>query len=284
MAKIYLSSTYSDLVDHREAVYRTLRQMRHDVVAMEDYVATDERPLDKCTADVAACDLYVGIFAWRYGFQPPGKDRSITELELTEAVRHGKPTLIFLLDESAPWPPRQMDADRAAIDRLRSRLQQDHIVDFFSTPDQLATKVSVAVASALDANANGERGAGTGEHDTSRKDYYYAFLSRFTSSLDSQIRFYARFGAVLLTVGVILSGAGFTLMDSDLKVVSLLGGGLIAATTAFPVAVLSNKKKKKLLLDSFEAELAKESPAPEALVAVKSFLDRELNLALEIRT
>ena len=38
MAKIYLSSTYSDLKEHREAVYRALRKMRHDVIAMEDYV------------------------------------------------------------------------------------------------------------------------------------------------------------------------------------------------------------------------------------------------------
>jgi Domain of unknown function (DUF4062) len=42
----------------------------HDAIAMEDYVATDRRPLQKCLADVAACDGYIGIFAWRYGFVP----------------------------------------------------------------------------------------------------------------------------------------------------------------------------------------------------------------------
>ncbi len=37
MASIYLSSTYSDLQEYRETVYRALRQMRYDVIAMEDW-------------------------------------------------------------------------------------------------------------------------------------------------------------------------------------------------------------------------------------------------------
>jgi hypothetical protein len=37
--RIHLSSTFSDLEQHRERVYRALRNLRHDVVAMEDYVA-----------------------------------------------------------------------------------------------------------------------------------------------------------------------------------------------------------------------------------------------------
>ena len=77
MTKIYISSTYSDLVEHRQQVYDILRKMRYDVMAMEDYVATDERPLDKCLADVVACHLYVGIFAWRYGYIPPDQERSL---------------------------------------------------------------------------------------------------------------------------------------------------------------------------------------------------------------
>ena len=45
--------------------------MNVSVVGMEDYPATDERPLDLSLKGVAKADLYVGIFAWRYGFIPP---------------------------------------------------------------------------------------------------------------------------------------------------------------------------------------------------------------------
>jgi Domain of unknown function (DUF4062) len=34
MARIYVSSTYDDLKEHREQIYRALRQLGHDVAAM----------------------------------------------------------------------------------------------------------------------------------------------------------------------------------------------------------------------------------------------------------
>ena len=58
--KVYLSATYKDLIEHRKAAYQQLRMMRHDVIGMEDYVASDQRPLDKCL-DVAQSDVYLGI-------------------------------------------------------------------------------------------------------------------------------------------------------------------------------------------------------------------------------
>ena len=81
MAKIYISSTFKDLKAHREAVYKVLRQWGHDAIAMEDYVASDKRPLDKCLNDVASSDVYIGLFAWRYGYVPTEHEKSITELE-----------------------------------------------------------------------------------------------------------------------------------------------------------------------------------------------------------
>jgi uncharacterized protein DUF4062 len=63
--KIYISSTFEVLKDERERVYRQLRKLRHDVISMEDYVAGEQRPLDECLADVADCDAYVALIAWR---------------------------------------------------------------------------------------------------------------------------------------------------------------------------------------------------------------------------
>jgi hypothetical protein len=68
--KIYVSSTYQDLIDHRSAIDRTLRRMGHDVIGMEQYVAEGNKPLDRCLADVRLADLYVVIVGWRYGYIP----------------------------------------------------------------------------------------------------------------------------------------------------------------------------------------------------------------------
>ncbi len=97
VVRVYISSTYNDLEEHRQAVYHALRQLGHDVVAMEDYVATDQRPLAKCLEDVATSDVYIGIFAWRYGFIPPNdnpEQHSITELEYRQAVTLSKPLFL----------------------------------------------------------------------------------------------------------------------------------------------------------------------------------------------
>ncbi|MGH9832018.1 MAG: DUF4062 domain-containing protein, partial [Blastocatellia bacterium] len=153
MAKIYISSTFSDLVEYRKAAYDILCSMDHSVRAMEHYVATDQRPLDKCLADVEACEVYVGIFAWQYGFIPdPAQGnperRSITELEYRRARETGKPCLIYLLDENHPWPPPKVEKGQGGkkLARFRKELGDAHIVSFFKTPDDLAKSVSVSVA------------------------------------------------------------------------------------------------------------------------------------------
>jgi hypothetical protein len=152
--RIYISSTFIDLEEHREKVYRQLRSLRHDVVAMEDYVAADQRPLDQCLQDVRDADVYVGIFAWRYGYVPDTENpegKSITELELCEAERLGKPRLVFVLKNTAPWPPNMMDATTgeneggARIKALRDTLQQERLIGTFETADELAGKVVSAV-------------------------------------------------------------------------------------------------------------------------------------------
>ena len=116
---------------------------------MEYYIAEDKRPLDRCLDDVASCDVYVGIFAWRYGYVPSNGNPdglSITELEYRHALASGKACLIFLLSDEAPWPPARME--RAALDRiyaLREELASRHETGMFENADELARKVSEAV-------------------------------------------------------------------------------------------------------------------------------------------
>lgn len=155
--KVYISSTYQDLVEHRAAVDRTLRRMGHDVIGMEQYIAEGSKPVDRCKSDVRAADAYVIIVAWRFGYVPgfaatPPDSRSITEIELNEAQASGKPVLAFLLDPEAPWPPNRVDAMGGApgagqdVSRLRGLLGTDYLAGIFRTPDDLASQVAAAVS------------------------------------------------------------------------------------------------------------------------------------------
>lgn len=159
--RIYLSSTYTDLIEHRAAVARLLRQMGHEVIGMEEYVAEGSRPLDRCLKDVDSAEIYIGIFAWRYGYAPPSPAISpgdpvdtparvsITESEFRRAA--GKRPLVFMLDPKASWPVQYIDAlsgtpeDAAAVKRLRDELSSQWLAGFFTTPEDLARQVSAAV-------------------------------------------------------------------------------------------------------------------------------------------
>jgi Domain of unknown function (DUF4062)/NACHT domain/HEAT repeats len=146
--RAYISATYNDLRECRQRAALVLKRMGYLDVAMEYYVAENRRSLDRCLEDVAGCDLYVGIFAWRYGWVPPhedGRKLSITEREYRRAVELDKPRLLFLLDESAPWPPAMVDASRTRIRKLRGDLAADRQPALFSSPDTL----DVALAAAL---------------------------------------------------------------------------------------------------------------------------------------
>jgi len=139
--------------------------MGHQVVGMEDYVAEDLRPLSRCLADVESCDVYVGIFAWRYGSLATdagssglvlpsnavlGKT-SVTECELRQAIDKNKPVLAFLLDQNAEWSPNYFDAitgdgeNGKAITRLRQELGQKFMISYFRTPEDLASLVSASI-------------------------------------------------------------------------------------------------------------------------------------------
>ena len=167
--RIFVSSSFEDLHDYRAAAIRVLQQLGHRVEAMENMVAGAEQPLHKVLAMVDASEVYVGLFAWRYGYvprhgKPPvvrGAERhqtSITHYEYLRAVERKLPVLAFLLDPKAPWPPSLVDgfdlsrpgaaASNTRISELRAALQRDHVVSWFSTPAELEARVATAVTMA----------------------------------------------------------------------------------------------------------------------------------------
>src|SRR6266487_3423596 len=128
--RIFVSSSFEDLREHRAAAIRVLRQLGHEVLAMEDMIAGTAAPLAKVLEMVDRSEAYVGIFAWRYGYipaqtaDPPAPvavkipvvegavdgQTSITHYEYLRAVQRKLPVMAFLLDEHYPWPPELIDA------------------------------------------------------------------------------------------------------------------------------------------------------------------------------
>jgi hypothetical protein len=152
MERVYISSTVEDLKEYRESVTNALRRCGFNVESMEKYPARDERPKTACESDAAHCDLYVGIFAWRYGYVPLEDNverKSITELEYLAAGKAGKPRFVFLVGDNAPWPPNQLDSQQEnggkQILEFRNRLKTERWAAFFKSPEDLANQVLTTV-------------------------------------------------------------------------------------------------------------------------------------------
>jgi WD40 repeat protein len=157
---VYISSTFEDLEKYRAAVFEALEKAGFPVGRMEGYAASDERPLNVCLQDVESRDIYIGIFAWRYGYIPPKEHGnvaglSITECEYRHALAKHKPTLCFFHNPKAAgqWPDRfkddvtgQGDAG-ARIRALRDEVGTEKMGNFFGSPYELAAKVLAAVVS-----------------------------------------------------------------------------------------------------------------------------------------
>jgi len=171
--RIYVSSTSEDLKEFRKAAIAAVWRLGHFPAAMEGYVAESIAPAEKCLRDVASSDLYIGIFAHRYGYVPDGAARSITEMEYRKAHERGIPTLIFLLDEGVPWPGNCIDTGEAGdrIRSLREELKKEKLVSFFRTPDELGALVTAAVAlSPRPCRILGVRPADVGENFKDREN------------------------------------------------------------------------------------------------------------------
>lgn len=98
---------------------------------MEHYGPDARRPAEKVQDDVAACDIYVCIVAWRYGYIPKDSEYSITELEYRKAVEQKLPMWAFLLADDVPCLPKNMDGGETGhrrIDKFRDELMTQHIV------------------------------------------------------------------------------------------------------------------------------------------------------------
>lgn len=146
LVQVVISSTTLDLPRHRRAAMDGVWHSSMRPVAMErDRIAMYDSPLDYSYELVAEAHVYIGIFGNRYGFNPPGYDVSMTELEYRRAVAHPMPILIFFAKDDAPLAPddTESDQDRASkLKRLKAELSTRYKVAFFTSPEDLQELVS----------------------------------------------------------------------------------------------------------------------------------------------
>ena len=148
MLKIMISSTARDLPKHREQVMQAcLRQGMFYPQMMEHLTAVNANALEASLKMVDAADIYLGVFAFRYGYVPEGHSISITEAEYNRAVERNIPRLIFIMSDTHPKQAEDIESGEGAekIRMLKERIQKDRVVGYFSSPEDLRALVIQAL-------------------------------------------------------------------------------------------------------------------------------------------
>ncbi|MDT5121051.1 MAG: hypothetical protein QOC96_533 [Acidobacteriota bacterium] len=110
---------------------------------MEHLTATDANALEVSLRMVDKTDVYLGVFAFRYGYVPESQTISVTEAEYNRAVERNIPRLIFIMSDEHPVKPADVETGEGAekLRQLKERLKKERVVAFFESPDDLLAKV-----------------------------------------------------------------------------------------------------------------------------------------------
>lgn len=148
MRTVFISSTYNDLVEHRQMVIKAISRLGMHPICMEDFGSRPEEPTAVCAEEINRCHAFVGIYAHRYGFVPSGSKRSITEQEYYLAQELGKPCFCYLVNPDWPWSPKFIEGEpgRSLLAALKQKISNELVRSEFTTPEDLAWKVGADVA------------------------------------------------------------------------------------------------------------------------------------------
>lgn len=143
LERVVISSTVLDLPRHRDKVKEACLKVGVFPLMMEALPASSADAIQASQRLVNQADIYVGVFAHRYGYVPSGQRISITEMEYNRAVERGIDRLIFIISDDHPIMFGDVEQGEGAdkIKALKDRLKAENVVNFFKSPDQLEAKV-----------------------------------------------------------------------------------------------------------------------------------------------
>ncbi|MCP4686558.1 MAG: DUF4062 domain-containing protein, partial [Desulfobacterales bacterium] len=101
--KVFVSSTYLDNKERRKIVRDAISMAGMVWHGMEIFTASTRPTVEECVRLAGEADVLVGIVSWRYGWEPEGEVKSITELEYDAAGER----LMFQIDPSLPMIPEK---------------------------------------------------------------------------------------------------------------------------------------------------------------------------------
>jgi hypothetical protein len=141
--QVFISSTYSDLIEERSKVYGAVVEADCFAAGMEAFPASGDEQFEHIKKVIDQSDYYVLIIGGRYGSRS-GDGVSYTEMEFNYAISKGIPILVFAHRDIESLPLERRENDEDSIRRLsefRGRALNGRLGKMWGDADGLANQV-----------------------------------------------------------------------------------------------------------------------------------------------
>jgi hypothetical protein len=148
--QIFISSTFADLRDERQATLKAILEIDHMPAGMELFPATDDSAWQLIRDVIDSSDYYILIVGGRYGSLDEA-GIGYTEKEYDYALVTKKPVIPLLHENPDNLPRDKTETDSAAWVRLkkfRAKVEKKHTCVYWRNADDLKAKVIVGLTAA----------------------------------------------------------------------------------------------------------------------------------------
>lgn len=144
--QVFVSSTYEDLKEERQAVIQALLELNCIPAGMELFPAADDDQWTLIKKVIDDCDYYLVVVGGRYGAVSPS-GISYTRLEYEYAISKGKPVIGFIHKNPGSISAEKTESSEDGRTKLQSfrELIQQKMCKFWTTPHDLAASVSTSL-------------------------------------------------------------------------------------------------------------------------------------------
>lgn len=149
--QVFISSTFSDLVNERKMILDLLLMADCIPAGMEAFAAADAEQFDIIKKVIDLCDYYVLIIGKRYGTVHPVTGASYTEMEYDYAIEKGIPVLVFAIDEGVEVAPDKCEKNPEKIRKLkdfRTKAMNNRLASIWKSSEDLSGKLAVSIMKA----------------------------------------------------------------------------------------------------------------------------------------
>lgn len=149
--QVFVSSTYADLSDERQNVFRTLMEMDCMPAGMELFPATDEEQWEFIKKIIDDSDYYLLIIGGRYG-SLTNEGVSYTEKEFDYAIEKGIKVIALIHespDELSLSKSEKNPELREKLDAFKYKVKDGRLVKFWNRTEELSGLVALSLTKTM---------------------------------------------------------------------------------------------------------------------------------------